>query len=329
MSAHEPGPEERKHRIETTAATSWQSDGVTPGYDAAEIAVYDHLKASSNATCMPGYDLPEFNAPAPTSIESKTGGAQETAKQVNVVSNPAAKSALKSGASPVTDPPLPAPLIALLGQENLDTDWNEDFQSLYDMAAFTPHEVAAANKKKTELFARFVSFSRQVAMLLVEQLERPPNEWQIQPISGAGWAGGEKFRVGKLFCKFARDDKRLYGGRDELAVKMAKNEIRCGNALLQLRVPSLHLSMMVCHRIHGHAVITTALMPLSDSSLVYGSKDAARIVLNSNDQMNELMDRVGAQLNLLPHAITNHPADKLMAVAVDCEGHISAEDGRL
>jgi len=208
-------------------------------------------------------------------------------------------------------------------------DWNEDFQSLYDLAVFTPYQIAQANAKKRTLFAHFLKFTRKVAQQLVAQLHLPRSQWRIPPQDGAGYAGGQKFKVGNIFCKFARDDKGLYRGNDELAIKMAKNEIRCGNAVLKLHVSSLHLSLMACHRVRGHAVITTALIPISGDSLVYGSQDAARTVHIKSPQMNLLVDRVAAQLNLKPHAIRNHPATKLMATGVDCEGHISAKDGRL
>jgi len=140
--------------------------------------------------------------------------------------------------------------------------------------------------------------------------------------------------VGQVFCKFARDDKGIYGS-DELAIKMAKNEIRNVNAVMQLGVHSLHSSLMACHRIKGHVVITTAKMPLSaggraghESSLVYGSSDAARTVKRSNAEMNGLVDRVAVQLGLAAHAVRNQPADVKVSIGVDCEGHVSSHDGR-
>jgi len=140
--------------------------------------------------------------------------------------------------------------------------------------------------------------------------------------------------VGQVFCKFARDDKGIYGS-DELAIKMAKNEIRNVNAVMQLGVHSLHSSLMACHRIKGHVVITTAKMPLSagdradqESSLVYGSSDAARTVKRSNAEMNGLVDRVAAQLGLAAHSVRGQPVDLKVSIGVDCEGHVSSKDGR-
>jgi len=205
---------------------------------------------------------------------------------------------------------------------------------MYDKPVFNPHELKEANSFKAALFKAFEGFSAKVAEALVDQLSKPVNHWVIKPLHGFGIAGGEKFVVGQVFCKFARDDKGIYGS-DELAIKMAKNEIRNVNAVMQLGVHSLHSSLMACHRIKGHVVIITAKMPLSavgradhESSLVYGSSDAARTVKRSNAEMNGLVDRVAVQLGLAAHAVRNQPADVKVSIGVDCEGHVSSHDGR-
>jgi len=209
------------------------------------------------------------------------------------------------------------------------------FQRLYDAPVFNLHEVKEANSKKKKLCSRFKKFSAKIARVLVDQLSKPRDQWIIQPLDQQmGIAGGEKFIVGQVFCKFARDDKGIYGS-DELAIKMAKNEIRNVNAVMQLGVHSLHSSLMACHRIKGHVVIITAKMPLSadswaghESSLVYGSSDAARTVKRSNAEMNGLVDRVAGQLGLAAHSVRHQPADVKVSIGVDCEGHVSSEDGR-
>jgi len=204
---------------------------------------------------------------------------------------------------------------------------------MYDEPVFNPHELNQANALKNALFKAFEEFTARVAAVLVEQLAKPVDQWVIKPLPGFGVAGGEKFVVGQVFCKFARDDKRIYGS-DELAIKMAKNEIRNVNAVMQLGVHSLHSSLMASHRIKGHVVITTAKMPVSaggvdrPSSLVYGSGDAARTLHRSNDELNGLVDRVAAQLGLAAHAVRNHPSDVKVSIGADCEGHVSFEDGR-
>jgi len=220
-------------------------------------------------------------------------------------------------------------LVQLFGAHNLDRNWNGEFQGLYDQPAFNPHEIREANAQKDKLFAEFKSFASAVAQALVDQLSKPRDQWIIQPLDQQmGIAGGEKFIVGQLFCKFARDDKGIYGS-DELAIKMAKNEIRNTNAVLQIGVFQLHFSLMACHRVRGHAVITTALLPIDPrQSLVYGSNDGGKTVVLRNSEMTEMVNRVADQLGLLSHAVRGQPSDMKLSIGADCEGHVSAEDGR-
>jgi len=208
--------------------------------------------------------------------------------------------------------------------------WNEAFQSLYEQPVFTPHEIAQANQKKRSLIQVFLHWSAIVAEKLVQQLSLPQAEWKIQPLQQQlGVAGGQKFMVGQLFCKFAHDDKKIYGS-DELAIKMAANEIRNANAVLHLGISYLHFSLSACHRIRGHAVITTALIPINPrNTLVYGSNDGGKTIVRGNATIIDLVDRVAGQLGLLPHVVRGHQADMKVSVGADCEGHVSAEDGRL
>jgi hypothetical protein len=55
-------------------------------------------------------------------------------------------------------------------------------------------------------------------------------------------AGGLKFKVGKVFFKFATDTHKLYGS-DTAAQKAAANELRAINAVVDACIPSLHITL--------------------------------------------------------------------------------------
>src|SRR4051812_23720007 len=110
---------------------------------------------------------------------------------------------------------------------------------MFEQPTFTPHEVNDANHKLQLFLDQFKAFSKTVVLHLVDQLRVPEKEWQLLPLRNAGYAGGQKFVVGKVFFKFARDDKELYGADDDLAAKMGQNDVRNLNALLSLRLSGL------------------------------------------------------------------------------------------
>jgi len=219
----------------------------------------------------------------------------------------------------------------LFGQENLLRDWNNDLQSLYEWEpVFSPYELQQANLKKESLVSEFVHFTGRIAEALIKQKAQPVDQWKIQPLkTQVGVAGGEKFVVGNIFCKFVTAENRVYKGNFELAIKMAQNEIRNSNAVLKLGIAQLHLSLMASHRLWGFAVITTAIMPVSPpQTLVYGSNDAALTLLKRSTEMCASVERVASLLGLAAHAVRGHAQDFLVSIGADCEGHVSKQDGR-
>ncbi len=136
-----------------------------------------------------------------------------------------------------------------------------------------------------------------------------------------------KVSGGKCFLKFAYDDKGIYGS-DEKAQKAAANEIRAANALLQCGMPTLHVSMSALHYWQGHCVIATALMPIGEDTLVYGSNDAYRTIHDSDPQIREMIEHVAEKLNLAPHRLVDKKGQEFnLCIAGDCEGHLG-RDGR-
>lgn len=227
--------------------------------------------------------------------------------------------------------------------EDLRRNWNEEFQSLYLHPIFSSQELQHVLLLRRDLMSNFLRFSRALATQLVLQRSQAQEDWPIKPASQRlGIAGGEKFLVGTVLCKFARDvllgddpnEKKnyIYYKSDDKAIRMAKNEIRHANAVLahQSSRSALHLPWIACHRIRGHAVIVSALVPIQGSrTLVYGSNDAGRTVRKSDEAMNRLIDELASCFGLDPHHVRGVASEDFrLSVAVDIEGHVSEVDGR-
>jgi len=67
---------------------------------------------------------------------------------------------------------------------------------------------------------------------LVRDLALPADQRAIDPVMGLGFMGGDKFIVGAVFFKFARDSKKLFGS-DTIAQKSAYNEIVGASAVVK------------------------------------------------------------------------------------------------
>jgi len=220
---------------------------------------------------------------------------------------------------------------AQVTDDDLQTDWNERFQALFESPYLTPFDQQESMRLLLELQARFNRFALAVATVLVQQLSVDRSKWVILPVAGLGVMGGEKFVVGKVFFKFARDDKGLFGHNDGLAQKAALNEIRAATALIQCRVQHLHTTLTSAIRLHGHCVIATALAPINNSTLVLGSDNAGRVLHDSSSVMAEMASRLAAKLNLAKHRLQETEGTHTIVeyhLAGDVEGHSSNKDGR-
>jgi hypothetical protein len=144
-----------------------------------------------------------------------------------------------------------------------------------------------------------------------------------------GILGGEKFIIGKVFFKYARDHQGLFDGNDALAQKAAMNEIRAASSLIDSQLPNLHTILTVAIRVFGHCMIAAALAPINSKTLVYGSDDAGNTV-RFNPTIHEMAGDLAKRLNLALHPLQPSAVGPQveMWVAGDCEGHRSTVDGR-
>jgi hypothetical protein len=131
-----------------------------------------------------------------------------------------------------------------------------------------------------------------------------------------GLAGGTKFILrGAILFKMPvdaliREDppKFLFGGStpcQHLAHKSAGRELTAFDVLSMelIATPELvtPLSCLVDYR--GRRVLAVAMLPLSKETLVQGSADGGRTVLNTDVELDSIMARVADSLHLAPHLV--------------------------
>tara|TARA_R110002050_G_scaffold263250_1_gene403711 strand:- start:1097 stop:2467 length:1371 start_codon:yes stop_codon:yes gene_type:complete len=78
----------------------------------------------------------------------------------------------------------------------------------------------------------------------------------------------------------------------------------------------------------GFRVIAMSVLPIDQSTLVYGSDDGGMSVRNLDPEVNEVMKDAGRLLNLRPHYVGSWSQRKWLSSAGDIEGH-RGKDGRL
>lgn len=205
--------------------------------------------------------------------------------------------------------------------------WNERLQLLLERPAHSPQEVRRRNEEIAALQQRFVAMAEPVVEQIVAEVSEPLKCRTIKPLEVGGIAGGDKFIARNLFLKFCSDRRQLelYGGA-HFAQKAAAHELKSLNALISAAVPGLHFPLMCVFMVRGYRVVVISKLPISGSTLVYGSADAGRTVL-TDPHFDKLMRQAAAKLNLAPHPVREGGTGNVKTVAgpVDLEGHRGAD----
>ena len=171
----------------------------------------------------------------------------------------------------------------------------------------------------------FVETASSIGKTIILERNLPTLEKSIQPLSGKGIAGGEKFLHNNIFFKYAIDAHNLFGNDHACAMKVAGHELKGHTSLVACgMMAGLSFGMMCLIDFRGYRLLCTSQLPISQDTLVYGSMDGGNTVLNESAAMSEKLQHCGEILNLKPH-IAGLQSPQLMHGPCDIEGHIGKD----
>ena len=157
--------------------------------------------------------------------------------------------------------------------------WNESFQEI--LAA--PDDLAKFRRLRN-LAHDFTHAASVYGRIIISERFLPVADKTIKPLSLGGTAGGLKYIAGGVMFKFAVDVKLsnnawMYGGAqpsDERAMKTGGHEIKAVINLLSLSPKDsqrVHFPMMAVVDYRGFRLLAEALLPIDNSTCIYGSPD--------------------------------------------------------
>ncbi len=125
-----------------------------------------------------------------------------------------------------------------------------------------------------------------------------------------------------ILFKFALDHDGIFGGNDRAACKVSDQELKGLMSFFSLDL-DLSFPMMTLVRYRGFTVVAMSLLPVDRTTLVYGSNDGGKNVLNSHEKFSRIMIKAGNFLNLRSHLCGMEENDtKRLCAAADIEGHV-------
>lgn len=186
-------------------------------------------------------------------------------------------------------------------EENLE--WNHKFQEIIDALPeeFDLDNVSAHKGFYVELIRLtkdFVHLAEMYGKIIISEKELPLSQKTIHPIDEEQ----TKYVKRGILFKF-----RFYNGTqkgcNELISKALNHEFK---GLLAFRnatgMKEIHFPLMALIDYRGHRIIATALLPIDQSTLKYGSFDEINFV-KKDDKAISLIEEVCESLNLKEHKV--------------------------
>jgi hypothetical protein len=296
--------------------------------------------AISSSTTVASASTTHLSSSLSFSAENAFHSLESSLSDSNVF-NTVATATTAAAAAPVVVAP---PSIAVSGAPSVN--WTSDLIAVLDGAsiaeALNPeHQQAQLDARSTDrlkalarqcralasLANNFLAVAVGYAKVIVSEAGLPANNKTIRPVDIGGQAGGEKYLAQGILFKFATDWHQLYGG-DEFAMKAASHELRGLLHVHQCQVPELFTPLMALIDYHGHRIIAMSIVPIDDTTIVYGSPDGGLHVHADDARMNGVVRDIAQRLNLAQHWAGYKPSTRKQIYGpTDIEGHLG-RDGR-
>jgi Clustered mitochondria len=201
-----------------------------------------------------------------------------------------------------------------------DRDWTKEFQRVLQRPPLERGEALA------RLSHEFVSVARKIGEVIIREHALAYEDKTVRPVSEKlGQAGGVKYFSGGIFFKFCSADAYRIYGSDANALKSANLELVALNALASAGLMlGVNLPMTAIVDFAGHRLVAQSVLPIDDTTLVYGSSDMGRSVMRLLPKMNELMERLARVMYVKEHRVGAQQQAELHG-PLDIEGHQGAD----
>jgi hypothetical protein len=188
-------------------------------------------------------------------------------------------------------------------------DWNAEFIRALELPQGTVEEELVRAEAIKQIMNQFVNEASKLGRVIIREVYLPHHLKTLPPSTAfGGLAGGDKYFHAGILFKFARDSYGLYHG-DNYAMKGADHELRGLSSILSANIPQVHIPMMALLDYRGFRLVCSSLLPLSSTSLRYGTGDAGNSVVNTHPLLDARLQQLSKVLNLKTHFVESANSD--------------------
>lgn len=215
-------------------------------------------------------------------------------------------------------------------------DWNEEFQGLVAKLRSSKREndLKDVCVKMSHFVRDFVEIAKLEAQKLVLEMCSSKIEKRTKSTKLNSMAKGAYYPTDNkiVFCSFRDRTGEYLGTRN--AMKIAGHELRYLNQIYEANLSELHIPFLCIFDWCGFRLMVQPLLSLDENSLIYGSMDMKKSIINKDRHFEKLMENVAKTLNLEKHTCVlrdsnnNVISQEVMYTCADIEGHLNPKDGR-
>uniref|UniRef100_A0A6B2KW71 Clu domain-containing protein n=1 Tax=Arcella intermedia TaxID=1963864 RepID=A0A6B2KW71_9EUKA len=171
---------------------------------------------------------------------------------------------------------------------------------MIDLPEINSEDMCTKYQSIAKLAKDFEETALTYGVIIIKETYLPVELKSIKPVNVGGIAGGEKYIFHGIFFKFATNQKNIYDS-EESAQKAAAHDLR--GLLNHNKFPNLRVRypMMVIIDYLGMRLVAMSILPVGDTTLVYGSCDGGKSIHKSDPVVNKHMKWLAKQLNLKKH----------------------------
>jgi hypothetical protein len=81
------------------------------------------------------------------------------------------------------------------------------------------------------------------------------------------------------------------------------HEIKGLQALIECNIPNLHFPLQINVDYLGRRLSASTLLPIGSDTLIYGSADGGKSIVESSAEMKSIMRSISEKLHLKPHPV--------------------------
>ncbi|GAM21633.1 hypothetical protein SAMD00019534_048080 [Acytostelium subglobosum LB1] len=219
---------------------------------------------------------------------------QKPKRDINIFQHNIPKVDITRPGAPNDEPELVAP----------EKGWNETFQQLLDLP-----DSEAKYETLSNFANNFVYSANTFGKIIISERNVPDEFKTIKPLEIGGVAGGQKFKCNDIIFKFVVDTEIapgvwMYGDTtrsDEKAQKSASHELKGLNHFMDHSKGIIRFPLVSIIDYAGYRLLAVSCLPITKSSIVYGSNDGGRTMHNSEPIVEAEMIRMAGLLNIKGH----------------------------